>query len=327
MRLRLPVMFLYLITVACLGDAERVGTTTQLACNCDVDPAPCCCTSPILIDVAGDGFRLTSSDDGVRIAARRGHERTERAWTEAGSDDAWLVLDRNGDGVINDMSELFGSTTPQPKVFGAQGNGFLALAVFDVDENGAINEDDAVYEELRLWQDKNHDGESQPEELRPLKELGVVALSVIYKENRRADAHGNVFRYSAAVYPEADSTVGPTAWDVWLVGVPSLPIPGAEVASNADDVVANRLRWVWRCTGSCTQFVKVPWNPDLFCQIPSLDAIGPYTTGNQQQACILAQALCATRLVQDPTHCQLGTVSCSNCERTIRDIPDNPPGC
>jgi hypothetical protein len=327
MRLRLPVTFVYLITVACLGDTESVGTTTQNQCNCDIDPAPCCCTSPILIDVAGDGFRLTSSENGVRMATRRGHERTERAWTEAGSDDAWLVLDRNGDGVINDMSELFGSTTPQPKVFGASGNGFLALAVFDVDQNGAVNEDDPVYEELRLWQDKNHDGESQAEELHPLNELGVVALSVIYKEDRRADAHGNLFRYSAAVYAEPDSTVGQTAWDVWLVGVPSLPIPGAEIPSQADDVVANRLRWVWRCSGSCTQIVKIPYDPSLFCLTPSLLTIGPYTTGTQQDACLLAQAQCATTLVRDPTHCLLQTVSCSNCNRTIIDIPDPPPSC
>lgn len=53
---------------AACSNAPAVGAIEQKFCNCDAEIPPCCCTSPILIDVAGDGFRLTSWADGVEFA-------------------------------------------------------------------------------------------------------------------------------------------------------------------------------------------------------------------------------------------------------------------
>ena len=59
------------------------------------------------------------------------------SWTSLNSDDAWLVLDRNGNGFIDDGRELFGSSTPQHFIFqGESKNGFRALAVFDESQHG-----------------------------------------------------------------------------------------------------------------------------------------------------------------------------------------------
>lgn len=55
---------------------------------------------------------------------------------------AFLALDRNGDGQINDGRELFGPATD---------NGFSELAAFDEDGNRFIDEGDSVYDRLRLW--------------------------------------------------------------------------------------------------------------------------------------------------------------------------------
>jgi hypothetical protein len=224
------------IWAAACSSGPLVGSIEQPLCNCDVDDPPCCCTSPILIDVARDGFRLTSWTDGVEFAPRPGFRLSARAWTEPNSDDAWLVLDRDGDGVINDGSEMFGNATPQPQpAAGTRRNGFLALAQYDDDGNGTVDEKDPIFAELRLWQDADHDGVSQPSEMHALTELGVAGISLAYTEAREVDRHGNSFRYKAAVYGTPGSPVGMTAWDVWLVGVRSEPVVSdRSTLSNAE---------------------------------------------------------------------------------------------
>ena len=210
----------FLVVATACSSATPLGSAEQAICNCNVPNPPCCCRSPILIDVAGDGFRLTSLADGVDFAPSHGARPSGTAWTEQGSDDAWLVFDRDGDGIINDGSEMFGSATPQPEApVGMLRNGFAALAQYDDDHNGAIDAADEALADLRLWQDVNHDGISQPDELHALPELGVAGISLVYVEVREADQHGNSFRYRAEVYGSPGSAVGMTAWDVWLVGV------------------------------------------------------------------------------------------------------------
>ncbi len=204
-----------------------VGSFIQ---NLPPDPPPPCTVSPILVDVEGEGFHLTSADDGVRFDIRGDGQPIQMAWTALGFRNAFLALPES-DGQVHSGKDLFGNYTSQPR--SAHPNGFLALAEYDKPENGGngdgiIDERDQVFSQLRLWIDENHDGISQFSELHTLPELGVYSLALHYYESRRTDDFGNHFRYRGLVNPgerrdpRDDRTnergeVGRWAYDVFFV--------------------------------------------------------------------------------------------------------------
>jgi hypothetical protein len=174
--------------------------------------------------------------DGVKFTF--GANLLQTSWTNPDYSNAWLALDRNGNGVIDDASELFGEFTPQPP--GQNRNGFKALAVFDDPRNGGngngkIDPGDAIWPSLRLWIDRTHDGISEPSELIPLSEAGVFSISLNYSLSEKTDQYGNEFRYVANIQDQYGHQ-NPVCYDVLLMtAVPGLVTTSKTRSETAKD--------------------------------------------------------------------------------------------
>ena len=123
---------------------------------------------PLVIDLDGDGIEFTEIGLGSTWFDVDGDLFAERTgWLKG--DDGFLVLDGNGNGRIDDVSEMFG---------GVDQSGFAELAQLDSNGDGRITLADVAWSELKVWQDYNRDGVSDAGELKTLDELGIVSLDV-----------------------------------------------------------------------------------------------------------------------------------------------------
>ncbi len=176
---------------------------------------------PIVIDTGNDGYRLTSADEGVRFDLDADGSPELIAWTEADSNDCWLAMDRNGNGLIDDGSELFGN---KAQAYADQRaptalHGFEALKFLEGPSYGAsyadgiIDRNDAAYSRLLLWCDANHNGVSEPGELQSVSHAGYLAFRTDYHSMGRRDPFGNLFKLRAkAVGPHGEHHI----YDVFL---------------------------------------------------------------------------------------------------------------
>ncbi|MBI3711339.1 MAG: hypothetical protein HY253_00005, partial [Burkholderiales bacterium] len=126
---------------------------------------------PIVLDLNGDGIKVTKRDagQGVLFDVDGDGYAEETDWIDA--HDAILVMDVDDDGEISSAEDLFNDS----RIDTAK-SGLEVLWQQDSDNNGKLNASDVTFSKLRAWRDLNRDGAVQKYELQSLSELGVTSI-------------------------------------------------------------------------------------------------------------------------------------------------------
>ncbi|MBF0425100.1 MAG: calcium-binding protein [Magnetococcales bacterium] len=151
---------------------------------------------PLVLDLNGNGVELTSITTNHAFFDLDVDNFAEHVGWVA-PDDALLARDLNGNGAIDNASELFGSATT---------NGFTALTALDDNHDGRIDSNDAAFSQLKVWRDLNQDGISGSDELFALPDLGVQSLSLASTATSQT-VNGNTIT-ALGSFTRADGTTG-----------------------------------------------------------------------------------------------------------------------
>ena len=139
--------------------------------------------SPLVLDLDGDGVETTSAANGVYFDHDGNGFSEKTGW--AGKDDGLLVRDINGNGQIDDGTELFGDNTILSNGQKAA-NGFEALKDLDSNNDGVFNSSDTAWNQVKVWKDGNGNGIVDEGELLTLEEANIEISNddeILYYKN------------------------------------------------------------------------------------------------------------------------------------------------
>jgi len=183
---------------------ENAFISTTHPAHCDM--------SPLMIDLGRDGFNLGKKGETVIFDLMASGKPVVMQWVKAGENDAFLAMDLNGNGVVDDGSELFGEGIRLKKTNLRASNGYSALAQYDNralggNRDGIIDRRDKIWDKLFLWVDKNADGVAHSEENYSLSTYMIKSISLNYRITNRKDFAGNSLPYWSWV--KTDRRKGP----------------------------------------------------------------------------------------------------------------------
>ena len=171
--------------------------------------------SPIVLDLNKNGITSTKLDNTVYFDHDNNGFKEATAWVE--KDDGLLALDKNGNGKIDNGSELFGNHTVSNTAYGYTDpkatNGYEALKTYDINNDNFIDEKDEIFSKLKIWKDENSNGITDEGELSSLADNNIKNIDLNYKEVT-IDENSNAVKQSSKVTLNDDSTIN--ANDVWF---------------------------------------------------------------------------------------------------------------
>ena len=170
---------------------------------------------PLTLDLNGNGLETVPINAANPVYFDLTGEGVQTSVGWVAPNDGFLVLDRNGNGSIDDGTELFGDATPAYEAgttnpstgSGRTVDGFEALAQEDTNGDGVVNSADANFANLRVWQDANQDGISQAGELKTLAELGIESFNIANVAHSQLLANGNQIADTGS-YTRTDGSTG-----------------------------------------------------------------------------------------------------------------------
>jgi hypothetical protein len=168
-------------------------------------------TSPLIIDLDGNGVQTLSLKSGLHFDHDGNHFAELSGWAAAG--EALVVRDLNGDGKIDRGAELFGNHTLLKNGNKAD-NGFIALAEYDTNQDGRVDVNEAARARIQLWRDKNSNAQVDTGELMDFAQAGVASLTTRYTEKNHTDAQGNQHR-QIGHYTRSDGSTHALE-DIWF---------------------------------------------------------------------------------------------------------------
>ena len=162
-------------------------------------------SDPLVLDLKGDGINLKGADEGVEFDMDGNGKKSAMGFIR--NDDAFLFIDEHGDGMVHDGRQLFGNND-------GFANGFDKLRSYDDNGDGVIDANDAIWNKLRVWQEKDENGIVDAGETMTLSEAGVASINLGYQNVRQDDGKGNLIGQTGS-FTRTDGSEGLAA-DVWL---------------------------------------------------------------------------------------------------------------
>lgn len=168
-------------------------------------------TSPLILDLDGDGVETIGTNSGVYFDHANDGFKENTGWV--GKDDGLLVRDINGNGQIDNGTELFGNNSVLSNGKKAK-NGFEALKDLDSNQDYVFDQNDAAWNEVKVWKDSNSNGIVDEGELLTMEQAGVDHIRLTDKTKNQTDEFGNIHRQSG-YFMSSDGKLE-TMTDVWF---------------------------------------------------------------------------------------------------------------
>ena len=183
--------------------------------------------SPLVVDLDGDGtIETISTDGGIHFDFDNNQKIENSGWI--GRNEGFLVRDLNGNGQIDNGTELFGNHTLLQNGKNAV-NGFEALKDLDSNGNGIFDSEDEAWNEVKVWRDSNTNARVDEGELLTLEQAGIESINLNYNYQKDADENGNL-EIQQGTFNRTDGTTGKVS-DIWF------DVDGTNTILNEDDII------------------------------------------------------------------------------------------